>query len=243
MSGCEISDWFTLSTLIPDPTQEQPLVGMVVVPAEAVVVENTWHVSAMRGTGSHAVHVDGYMVDPELIVPPTARSNYPGAFYNLPALTALLPAGAPVLFGIVRSAIEDLVRHAQQRVLSRDGQFLRDQGTVQLAVLHAAGELGAARAGVLEAIRAMEDETSANGRVSSATRARYWAVAVLAFELCMSALNRLQAAAGIDSFRTDLPFDRAIRDARAIRQSFDSFESNARAAGQMVLGLKPQLPL
>lgn len=104
-------------------------------------------------------------------------------------------------------------------MLSRNGQYLRDQGTVQLAVLHAA------RAGVLEANRAMEDETSANGRVSSATRARYWTVAVLAFELCMSALNRLQAAAGIDSFRTDLPFDRAIRDARAIRQSFDSFEA------------------
>lgn len=243
VSGCQVSEWFALSCLIPNPDQDQPGVGMVVVPTEAVVIEDTWHVSAMRGTGSHAVHVDDYVVEEDLIVRPEARSRFSGAFYNVPALTALITATVPVVFGVVRSAITDFVEHAERRVLSRNGQFLRDQGTVQLAVVRAQAELGAARAGVLEAVRAMEAEAEAKGRASAPARAHYWGAVALAHDLCLSAVNRLQSAASVDSFRTDLPFDQAIRDARAMRQSFDSLEGNARGAGQILLGLRPALPI
>ncbi len=60
-SGCEHADWLILGARVPIPGAE-PADKVMLVPRDQVDVEDTWHVTGMRGTGSNTVVANGVTV-------------------------------------------------------------------------------------------------------------------------------------------------------------------------------------
>lgn len=66
VSGCEHASYFVLNSVVRDESEPvdldgPPLMTYVVVPKSEVVIERTWvGVNAVRGSGSHAVTIEGF---------------------------------------------------------------------------------------------------------------------------------------------------------------------------------------
>lgn len=92
VSGCEDAVWATLAVLVDGEF------SFAVVPTADLVVERTWDVAGMRGTGSHTLVADGVLVPAARIA---AASPFPLADAMLYATTVLGP-----VVGAARGALD-----------------------------------------------------------------------------------------------------------------------------------------
>lgn len=122
-SGCEISDW---AVLAPVPLMEgERQVGMVdalvpLVPLRNIVIEQTWKVAGLSGTGTHAMVVDELFVPEHLLL--IAERDAGGRWEKAVSPTELVQGNThslASLVGAARGAL-DLVREqlAKRKPLS-----------------------------------------------------------------------------------------------------------------------------
>ena len=121
------------------------------------MIEDTWHVSGLRGTGSHHFRVDG------VVVPPSGRSSplddapcidEPDRPH--PAAVAVLACClASVAVGIAQGALDDIVALATDKVPLLAGAPLATNPTFQFDLATADAELRAARALLYETPRSV----------------------------------------------------------------------------------------
>jgi alkylation response protein AidB-like acyl-CoA dehydrogenase len=91
-----------------------PDIRMMIFPTSAVEVIDTWHVSGLRGTGSHDYRVaDLFVRDDHSISGFDAKPLQPGTLYAIPMITVLSVAIAAVPLGIARTSIDAAVELAQ----------------------------------------------------------------------------------------------------------------------------------
>jgi alkylation response protein AidB-like acyl-CoA dehydrogenase len=88
-------------------------------PRAAADVIDTWHVSGLRGTGSHDFAVTDLFVPEDNTVPPRdftpVPTTQPGPIYAVPVSPIFSSILAVILLGIARSAIEALVALAASK--------------------------------------------------------------------------------------------------------------------------------
>ena len=114
-SGCEHADWL-FADCVEGIVDGVPKLRMALLTPDEVVIEDTWHVSGLRGTGSHHFHVDGVVVPPErtfLLDGGRRASTCPLSGSRRRRCTACCLAS--VALGIAQGALDDIVepRHAQ----------------------------------------------------------------------------------------------------------------------------------
>ena len=63
-SGCEHATWL-FGDCVEGVVDGVPQLRIAVFSPDEVVIEDTWYVSGLRGTGSHHFHVDGVVVPAE----------------------------------------------------------------------------------------------------------------------------------------------------------------------------------
>src|SRR5215831_8284128 len=138
-----------------------PELRLVIFPTGAVEVIDTWHVSGLRGTGSHDYRVaDLFVRDDHSILCFDAMPLQPGTLYAVPMITVLSVAIAAVPLGIARAAIDTAVELAQVKTPFRSSLLLRDRATFQAAVGRAEALWGSARSFLLAAVNDLWDEGS-----------------------------------------------------------------------------------
>ena len=106
------------------------------------MIEDTWHVSGLCGTGSHHFHVDNVLVAPERTHPPLEEEHcMDEPIVRIPAPSLFACVVASVAIGIAQGALDDIVALATDKVPLLDAAPLANNPMFQLDLATADTEL------------------------------------------------------------------------------------------------------
>ena len=244
ITGVEHATWVGLNCLEADPAGGPPGMRLAVVPRKEVVVEDTWHVSGLRGTGSQHVRAEGLSVPSAWTCNPMAgEACVDLTIVRVPAPAFVALAVSRVALGVAAGAMDDIT------ALAADKVPLLSPGTLATSpTFHR--DLAAADAR-LRSARALHDETVAfvwAAAVSGAAftnqiRARARLDAVWAVEQAVEVVEFAYRAGGGTALYDSSPLQRRLRDVHAVTQHFIVRPDVLAAAGQVLAGLEPPGPI
>lgn len=248
-SGIDHADWIliagTLSTADGSPTEARQF---MLVPAHDWIVEDTWFVSGMRGTGSKDIFVDGAFVPAHRTLPIEVfwGDNPPGGEPGGPFIWRLPLGGyfgtsllGPIV-GIAEGGLNAYIDITGARVGVMTGETVAGQPTVQLRLAESMAEIDTARRVLKDQIHTLrrlgEAGESADPEVVRAmNRDRAFAT-----RMCQNALERLAGSMGAMGIFNDNPVQRQLRDLNAAAMQIAvNYDRGMTPFGQQALGLEP----
>ena len=165
-SGCEHADWL-FGNCIEGVVDGVPQMRMAVLAPEQVVIEDTWTVSGLCGTGSHHFRADSIVVPAErtwrpLTDPPCVDEP----IVRIPplALIALITASVPL--GLAQGALDDIHAIAASKVPLLAGAALAANPHFQFELATADTELRAARALLYESAESAWKTVTTGGELT-----------------------------------------------------------------------------
>lgn len=239
-SGCEHSDWIALACMVPkEPLPDgSPDVRFALVPRDAIKVIDTWHVSGLRGTGSHDVEVTDAIVAREFSYSlATGRPLHEGPLYGFSLMGLLAVSVASVALGIAHGAIDDIKELAGEKTPTGRRKTLSGWAIAQAGVASAEGELRAGRAFLHEAIGEMWATLESGGQPSAEQRALVRLAATQAVQGSVRAVDEAYNLGGGTSIYETSTLQRRFRDIHTLTQHIMIGKSSLEAAGRVLLGL------
>lgn len=247
VSGCEHATWiFGNAIELPGPGGTDgpggpgdgpPPMRMAVFSPDDVEIEDTWHVSGLRGTGSHHVRADDVfvpaartlatMTDEPCIDEPALRIPVP-TVYALPMATIAL--------GAARGALDDVVALASGKVPLLDQGPLAGSVPFQIDLALADTRLRAATALVHELGEELWASAIDATPITPQQRARTRAAAVWATSQAVEVVTTAYRAGGGSSVYADSPLQRRLRDVNAVTQHFLLKPATLVTAGAILAG-------
>jgi len=216
-SGCEHSQWRMAGTLAPGSQD----VLSVLLRADQTRIEDTWHASGLRGTGSHDFIVE------DALVPRTRTFSLiggPRPFFGI--LSACI---AGVALGLGRAAIDAFSAIARDKKLPGGKKTIATRELVQVDVARAEARLGAARAYLYEQLA---------GSSALHARARLRLAAVNAVEAGAEVTTAMFRAGGGGAVYARSPLQRFQRDAQVVAQHIMVSSLATTTAGRVLLDIE-----
>ena len=235
-SGCEHADWI-YGNCVEAVADGVPRLRIAVFSPDQVVIEDTWTVSGLCGTGSHHFHVDSVVVPAERTLDPMVDApslDAPIVRVPPPALFAL--AIASVAVGSAQGALDDIVAVAADKVPLLESRPLAANPTFQLELATADTELSAARALIYETAEAAWEAATGAAEFTLQQRARIRAAAVWATERAADVVRAAYRAGGGGSIHAASPLQRRLRDINALTQHFLVRRDTLTTAGAILAG-------
>lgn len=205
-------------------------------PREDVEVIDTWHVTGLRGTGSHDYQVSELFVPERRTLWWSREPVHPGPLYTLPAIALFAPVIGCVALGIARHAIEALKELAAVKTPSRSATVLRERPVTQAQIGEAEGLVRAGRAFLYETVAASWEVALRGERLTWEQRGLMWLAATQATAQASQAVDLMFKAGGATSIYATSPLDRCLRDIRSVAQHITVIPTNYEIAGQLFLG-------
>ena len=235
-SGCEHADWI-YGNCVEAVVNGAPQLRIAVFSPDQVVIEDTWTVSGLCGTGSHHFHVNAVVVPAERTLDPMADApslDAPIVRVPVPGLIAL--AVASVAVGAARGALDDIVALAAGKVPLLDSRPLAANPTFQLELATADTDLRAARALIYETAEAAWAAATDAAEFTLQHRARIRAAAVWATDRAADVVRAAYRAGGGGSIYAASPLQRRLRDIDALTQHFIVRRDTLTTAGAILAG-------
>ena len=244
-SGIDPSEWTMLGGIVAetDPAEHR----MFVLPRSDYEIIDTWHATALRGTGSNDVAAEEVFVPAHrtLAVDETKGCRGPGlavndaALYRLPVFAMFPYVLAGCALGTAEGALEGYVAATRRRVGSYSGTRVADHVPIQIKIAEAAVRIEAA--GTL--MRAACDEAMAHGEAGTVpdftTKTRFRRNGAYAASECRRAVDILFEASGGAALYERNPIQRFFRDIHAINAHISfNFDIAGAQYGRAVLGLE-----
>ncbi|MFC7495772.1 MULTISPECIES: acyl-CoA dehydrogenase family protein [unclassified Nocardioides] len=222
-SGTDHCDWIFLGAFLGDAE------GAVVAPPQSyhvilprsdyTIVEDTWDVVGLRGTGSKDILVQDAFIPDHRAVPfstmvdgsALAASGRTNPTYGVP-FTTIFPLGiTSAVIGIAEGALAAHLDYQRERV-QITGTKVKDDPYVLYAISAAAEEIKAARTALLDNVTRFYDIAASGGEVSLAERAASRRTQVAAAWRAVRAMDEVVARSGGNGLRMDNPIQRFWRD-------------------------------
>ncbi|HEY9267791.1 MAG TPA: acyl-CoA dehydrogenase family protein [Mycobacterium sp.] len=254
-SGTDACDWIILGAMVGGadgaPLMPPQMLHMILPRSDYQIVEDSWDVVGLRGTGSKDVIVDGAFVpsyrtmDGMKVMDGTAQreAGMTEPLYLMPWST-MFPLGiSSATIGIAEGALAAALDYQRQRVNS-SGVAIKDDPYVMYAIGEAAADINAARQELLANADRIYDMVAAGKEVSFEDRAAGRRTQIRAVWRAVSAVDEIFARCGGNAARMDKPLQRYWRDvhvgqAHAIHVPGTVYH----AAALSSLGVDPQGPL
>lgn len=248
VSGCELADWITLLCRVHEPDGRprehagEPELRFLYVRCADYRIIDTWHVSGLRGTGSHDVELEDLFV-------PEARTAVPGpstldaAFGRIPIISTMAAGFAAQVLGIASAGFGTVLELARTKVSPDPRPGLRDQPANQASIALHRSALAAARTHLHGSIDAVWNKAVNAEPISLEDTAAVWGAAMHAVRVGGEALEDMFGIAGTTSLYTDCPLERAHRDLHAMMRHIVVQPLWLEDAGRVAFGLAPQQPL
>jgi 3-hydroxy-9,10-secoandrosta-1,3,5(10)-triene-9,17-dione monooxygenase len=254
-SGTDHCDWIFLGAMIGDdagkPLMPPQMLHMILPRSDYEIVEDSWDVVGLRGTGSKDVIVKDAFVpsyrtmDAMKVMDGTAQreAGMTETLYLMPWST-MFPLGiSSATIGIAEGALAAALDYQRQRVNS-SGVAIKDDPYVMYAIGEAAADINAARQELLANVDRIYDMVDAGKEVSFEDRAAGRRTQVRAVWRAVSAVDEIFARCGGNGARMDKPLQRYWRDvhvgqAHAIHVPSTVYHASALSS----LGVDPQGPL
>ena len=179
---------------------------------------DTWHVSGLRGSGSHDVLIEEKFVPTDRLVATPGHGTMPSNQLKIPLGVRLTFNKVAVGLGIARAGIDAFKALTQEKRPRFSNKTLRLRRFSQRAVAHAEVRIRGARAAVYEHVRTVWDKVSSDQELSDEDRAIAHLLASDAAKAAVDCVEYLQEAAGTSANRLDHPLERIGRDVKVVRQ-------------------------
>ncbi len=250
-SGCHNAQWFWGQCIVvdgDDPTNREPggvVLREALIPAAEFEILDTWHVSGLRGSGSHDVAARDVFVPEErmtAVMSGGIQLRETGTLFRFPPFNRLAYNKVGVATGIARGALGHFKELAGQKLPRGSRKLLRDKVSVQLAVAAAEAQLRQARAFVVESVEEVWDATDRGAPVTAEQRALVHLACTNACTASIRAVEIVTTAAGTTANFTSCPLERCMRDVRVIPQHIMVSPQWTEVAGRVLLGLEGESP-
>lgn len=254
-SGCECAQWSLCAAVLPpDGERDKPAPAFLLVPEADYVIEDTWHVVGLAGTGSKTLVLDKVFVPAHraLFFSETTSGQTPGAElhghhpgFSIPMLSAIPSCLASVAVGAAQGALDDYLERTSRRVtrgaVAGGQNRMAEFPTIQLRVAEAAASSDAARKILLSDLRDREATVNHGEKISVEDRISSRRGQAFAVSLAIRATEALNASTGGQGLDLSHPVQRAWRDANAVGRHISmNWDTVGTMYGQMALGLEPK---
>jgi alkylation response protein AidB-like acyl-CoA dehydrogenase len=241
-SGCNHCSILVAGNLVvqPDGTPSGPFpeYRMAVFPANEVEIIDTWHVSGLRGTGSHDIKVDDVFVpDERMLAFGLAAAQIDAPTYRYPALGFLALTISPIPLGIARRAIDELVALASGKTPMNIGSKLAERSFTQHEIGKAEAILRSARAWMYEVTDEIWEKAVAGDEITPKDRAMVRMACAHAALESVRAVEIAYTLGGGSSIYEGNVLQRCLRDAHAATQHVMLAPPNYEPGGKAMLGL------
>ncbi|WP_020500490.1 acyl-CoA dehydrogenase family protein [Sciscionella marina] len=223
-SGTDHCDWLFLGAVIGDadgkPLPEVEQMHVLIPRADYRIVEDSWDVVGLRGTGSKDILVeDAFVPDYRVLTydrvacgEAAAEAGLTNPLYRMP-FTQAFPLGITAsVIGMAEGALAHHLAYQRNRV-QVTGTQIRDDPYVLYAVGEASAEIAASRSALLDNIKWFYDRAAAGEWPSFAERARGRRTQIQAARRAVRALDEIVDRSGGNGMRMNHPIQRFWRDA------------------------------
>jgi indole-3-acetate monooxygenase len=221
-SGANIADYICIHGVLDGGEQAggMPATRMGVVPAREVNIDDVWHVSGLKGTGSNDIVVSDLFIPDEWTgtfaeLPPIARHPLD----QRPLLARFGSEFAAVAVGIAQAALDDITNIARNKVPATSRSKLAADPVAQYLVGQLATDLYMARTLLHQVAR--DDQASVpfgppDNTAMVIRRARLTRAAAVA----ASVVEGAYGVSGTTGLFESCPLQRRLRDVRAVTQHY-----------------------
>jgi alkylation response protein AidB-like acyl-CoA dehydrogenase len=251
-SGTDHCDWIFLGGLVTDQEGNlaKPLdVRHFVLPRrDYEIVEDSWNVVGLRGTGSKDVVVDKAFVPLYRTVQATKvldgtatveAGRQDSALYRTPWSAIFPPAITAAVIGIAEGALAAHVAYQRDRV-SMGYVKVADDPWAQSTIGEAASEIRSCRVQLLDNIGSLFDMAARGEEVSLSQRAAARRDQVRASWRAVRAVDTIFDHSGGNALRMDQPLQRFWRDAHAgLHHAINAYGPIYSAYSKMEMGRDP----
>jgi alkylation response protein AidB-like acyl-CoA dehydrogenase len=241
-SGCEHADWIYGNCIESGNGGPAPRLRIAVFAPDQVVIEDTWSVSGLCGTGSHHFHVDDVLVRANrTVIPLGDEPSLDAPILRVPLVSMIALAIASVALGTAHGALDDILAIATDKVPLLARSPLAANPLFDLELATADTEFRAAYALLYDVAQAAWDMAVAGGPFDNWHRARMRAAAVWVTERAAAVVDAAYRAGGGSSLYVDCPLQRRKRDVHAITQHFVVKRDTMTTAGAILAGQNVEL--
>lgn len=250
-SGTDHCDWLVIGALVGDETgaPAQPFQSLhVMLPrSDYEIIEDSWNVVGLQGTGSKDVVVNGAFIpdyraiDAAKVIDGTAfkESGRDEALYRMPWSAVFPCAIQSAVLGICQGALNAALEYQKGRV--GFGGATSEDPYMMSAIGEASAELRASKATLFYNIDEMFDLVSQGKEIPFEMRAAGRRDQVRGAWRSVRAVNELFTRCGGNSLRTDKPMHRFWRDANAgLNHAAFTTGSIYHASASLSMGLMPE---
>jgi alkylation response protein AidB-like acyl-CoA dehydrogenase len=254
-SGTDACDWIILGAMVGDadgkPVMPPQILHMILPRTDYEILDDSWDVVGLRGTGSKDVVVrDAFVpayrtMDGMKVMDGTAQieAGMTKTLYRMPWST-MFPLGiSSATIGICEGALAAHLDYQRERV-GANGTAIKDDPYVMFAIGDAAAEIEASRQALLANVDRIYDMVDAGKEVSFADRAAVRRSQVKAVWRAVAAVDQIFSRSGGNALRMDKPLQRYWRDAHAgVAHAIHVPGTIYHASALSSLGVDPQGPL
>jgi 3-hydroxy-9,10-secoandrosta-1,3,5(10)-triene-9,17-dione monooxygenase len=225
-TGTDFCDWIILGGLVADPSGTRSPDGppdhrhFVLPRTDYEIVDDSWHVMGLEGTGSKTIRVNGAVVPEYRTIAhiPLCEGAYNerragSPLYQLPFGCIFSAAIASATFGIARGAIDAYYEYIPTRV-SVFGVVGKTDPFQQQALAEAEADLASGIAHVDQMIGEWLDRIAAGETISAADRLAFRRNQVRAVQRVLFSVDALMSRAGSAAIWSTRPLERYWRDLR-----------------------------
>jgi alkylation response protein AidB-like acyl-CoA dehydrogenase len=243
-SGCEHAAWIYGNCIELGADGGEPRLRIAVFAPEQVVIEDTWKVSGLRGTGSHHFHVeDAFVPADRTLLALADEPTIDAPIVRIPIVSFIGLAIASVALGTAHGALDDIVAIATEKVpLLAHGPLAADT-VFHVELARADTDFRAARALLHDVAGAAWDMAVAGEPFDDVQRARMRAAAVWVTERAAAVVDAAYRAGGGSSLYDDCALQRRLRDVHAITQHFVVKQGTLATAGAVLAGQELDTPV
>lgn len=253
-SGCHGCSWMIGGCTVLENEKkrlkgEAPELRLVYVPrSQATIIEDSWQVSGLAGTGSNDWTLENVFV-PEEYTHHLGANMPHGKHFQSPLYTTYplisafaFPMGA-VALGIAQAAIDAVMTLAQTKKPAGQTDMLRERAVFHFQLADAVALVESARAWLYSSVEKAW-HVALTGRPATREERGYLTLAAAnATRSATAATNVAYTAAGGSANYLRSPLQRFLRDIHALTQHTQTSPQQWERGGRLLLGLDPLFPL
>jgi indole-3-acetate monooxygenase len=248
VSGCELAEWIALMCVVQEGDGPHmiapgvPEMRVAFLRRREVRILDTWHVSGLRGTGSHDVMVDDVIVPRRRTLSPADAATLDAPIGRVPIISTMAAGFAAQALGIAQAALGTLVELGS-KVAVDGGPGLRDRAPAQGLIAKQTAAVESARDHLRKRIGILWEAAESATPAPLAHIGAAWAAAHHAVDVARATIDGVYAAAGTTGLYTSCPLERAHRDLHAMLRHIIAQPMWIEDAGKLRFGLSPAHPL
>ena len=245
VSGLDSADWACLLAMVfdgdaPAMTEDgHPDLRLFCVPRTDYAIEDTWHVNAMRASGSNSLVLESVFVPADLSGTLFAPPTIDRPLYRVPPFSIVAPGCAAVVLGMAIAALEEFLGLVRSKI-GPDGSSVADRFPVQSAIGRIDAQLCAARLFLGTAAADLDRTAEAGTAATPVQRGLLREAMSLANKVSRDAFVEIHELASSSVLYQHHRLEHIVRDGLAATLHGNLAASHFALAGRLHLGLDPQ---